>query len=319
MSVQKNVLIIGLVIISILILGCSSTSRLDLVPARETMLDGISKIQPEKDVFSPVLHSREWTTPVPMEGPINTAGAEDSPFITPDGNAFFFFFTPDVNVPPEEQLKDRVTGLWWSRKENGMWTEPEKIILHDDVSLEGAAFVQDDTMWFGSIRAGNYGEADFYTARYKDARWKDVKNAGKQLNADYDVGELHITPDGRAMYFGRGSGDRDIWMSERTNNGWSEPVRVLNINSNLNEDQPFITPDGEEMWFTGDSRLGFTGPAVFRSVKNQDGNWGKPEEIISNFAGEPTLDSSGNIYFVHHFFSKDLKMIEADIYVSNRK
>jgi hypothetical protein len=40
--------------------------------------------------------------------------------------------------------------------------------------------------------------------------------------------------------------------------------------------------------------------------------------IISQFAGEPTLDSQGNIYFVHHFY-KDGEMIEADIYIAHRK
>jgi len=40
--------------------------------------------------------------------------------------------------------------------------------------------------------------------------------------------------------------------------------------------------------------------------------------IISQFAGEPTLDKEGNIYFTHHFF-KDGVMLEADIYVAMKK
>jgi len=40
--------------------------------------------------------------------------------------------------------------------------------------------------------------------------------------------------------------------------------------------------------------------------------------ILSQFAGEPSLDREGNIYFVHHYF-EDGKMIEADIYVAYRK
>ena len=47
-----------------------------------------------------------------MEGPVNTAGAEDSPFVTPDGQTLYFFFTPDVRVPAEQQLLDGVTGIW---------------------------------------------------------------------------------------------------------------------------------------------------------------------------------------------------------------
>ena len=77
---------------------------------------------------------------------------------------------------------------------------------------------------------------------------------------------------------------------------------------------PYITPDGNELWF---NRRYLGSPAVYRSIKVDD-EWQEPELIISQFAGEPTLDNEGNIYFVHHFY-EDGKMIEADIYVAYRK
>lgn len=87
-----------------------------------------------------------------------------------------------------------------------------------------------------------------------------------------------------------------------------------------NEDQPFITPDGSELWFTGQSRQGQIGPAVFRCRRGADGAWGAPEEIVSCLAGEPTLDAAGNLYFIHHYYSADMaQMIEADVYVAYRK
>ncbi|RLF30597.1 MAG: hypothetical protein DRN07_08375, partial [Thermoplasmata archaeon] len=277
----------------------------------EAIPDDAVKMTPETDVFPPVLHSDAWEEPVPMEGPVNTAGAEDSPFITPDGSTFFFFFTPDVEVPPEKQLIDGATGIWWSKKESGIWGEPERIVLHYDVSLDGAPFVEDNTMWFASARSGNYGELDFYIAHMHDGTWTDVTNAGEQLNQEYDVGELHITADGTEMYCGRGDGD--IYVLQKTADGWSEPMALPSpVNTpEYSEDQPFITSDGNELWFTGQSRLGYPGPAVFRSVKTENGSWSEPEEIISQFAGEPALDAQGNVYFVHHFFSGDMKMIEA--------
>ena len=47
--------------------------------------------------------------------------------------------------------------------------------------------------------------------------------------------------------------------------------------------------------------------------------WSAPQEILSNFGGDPVLDDAGNIYFTHHFFSDSLTMIEADIYVARRR
>ena len=40
--------------------------------------------------------------------------------------------------------------------------------------------------------------------------------------------------------------------------------------------------------------------------------------IVSQFAGEPTVDWQGNLYFVHHYYEEG-KMIEADLYVAYRK
>ena len=40
--------------------------------------------------------------------------------------------------------------------------------------------------------------------------------------------------------------------------------------------------------------------------------------IVERFAGEPTLDARGNLYFVHHYF-RDGVMLEADLYVAHRR
>ena len=76
--------------------------------------------------------------------------------------------------------------------------------------------------------------------------------------------------------------------------------------------------DDSELWFSRWSGKGYVGPALFRSSKI-NGQWSSPEEIISNFAGDPGIDAAGNIYFTHHFFTSDMQMIEGDIYVAFRK
>ena len=294
----------------------------DVTPSRyEIIPDDAVKMTPQMDLYPPVLHSDEWLDPVPMPGAINTAGGEDSPFISPDGNRFFFFFTPDVSIPAEKQLVDKVTGIWWCKKVNGSWTEPQKIVLCDDVSLDGAEFVLGDTMWFASVRVGNYREIDYYTAQLKDGVWGDVENVGEQLNVDYGIGEMHITLDGNTMYFHKGDwadiNDMDLFMTNRTSGGWSEPVEVPGINTDAIEGYPFVSADGNELWYTGQSKKGYPGPALYRAMKNGSG-WDEAVEIMSSFAGECTMDSDGNLYFVHHYFSENMTMIEADIYVSYR-
>jgi len=293
--------------------------RLDAIPA-----DAV-KATPSTDFYKPVVHSSLWSQPVPMPGLVNTAGAEDSPFFTIDGSWFFFFFTPDVAVPPQSQLLDGVTGLWWTRLVDGNWTSPEKIILNDDLSLDGAEFVLGNEMWFASARTGNYGEIDVYTAEYEDGEWKNVENAGALLNQQYDIGEFHITSNGSRMYYhdanSTGGSDLDLWYIDRTPTGWGTPHLVPGVNTGGLEGYPYLSPDGSELWYTGTSQLGlgYWGPAIFRCLLQPNGTWGPAEEIVSSYAGECTIDADGNIYFTHHYYSADHNtMIEADIYVAYR-
>lgn len=283
------------------------------------------KMTPSTDSFPPVLLSTEWDTPVPMAGPVNTAGAEDSPFITPDGNTFLFFFTPDVTIPAEKQLLDHVTGIWMTTRTNGSWTEPARVTLSGDLALDGCPFLAGDMLWFCSARAGNFRSVDLYHAEVRDGVGSNVVNAGAQLNQEYQAGEMTLTNDNLTMYWGGNYGDvsSKIYRSDSTGaSGWGTPVAVANVNNVSGATLPFVTPDGNALWFTAPSSHGYTGPAIYRSLK-QGAGWGTPEEIVAQFAGEPTLDSQGNLYFVHHFFRMDstmnLTMIEADIYVARPK
>lgn len=316
-QMKKEQIIVGIIVVFISI-NFSGCIKNDIKDREEAIPDDAVKMTPETDSSPPQLHSDEYEEPVPIPGSINTAGAEDSPFIPCcEEDVFYFFFTPDVRVPVEEQLLDGVTGIYVSRKVNDEWNTPERVILQDSwkLSLDGCTFVQDDIMWFCSARQG-YTGVHWFTAEYKDGKWTNWKNA--DFNPELDVGELHFSNNWTELYYhsGRagGKGGSDIWFSKNVNGEWQEPVNVEAVNSEEDESMPYITSDGNELWF---NRWYLGSPAIYRSIKVDD-EWQEPELIISHFAGEPTLGDEGNIYFVHHFY-KDGEMIEADIYVAYHK
>jgi hypothetical protein len=296
-------------------------SRLAAIPS------GNPKESPETDPWPPEAVSG-WSKPVPLDGPVNTAGGEDSPFVTPDGNTLYFVFLSDVNLPAERQLTDGVTGIWVSRRAGEGWTEPERILLSDpgSPSLDGCIFVRGDRMFFCSVRAGNRREIDWYYATLSGGVWGGVTSAGTWMNQTVEVGELHITNGYREIYFASrmegGYGGFDLWMAPSTPDGWGEPVNLgPEVNTSADESQPFVSEDGSELWFTSPSKHGKPGPAVFQCLRQEDSSWGDCREIVSSFAGEPTLTGNGRtMYFVHLFYSADMQqMIEADIYVSYRE
>jgi hypothetical protein len=292
----------------------------------ESIPPGNPKGSPETDPWPPEAVSG-WSKPVPLEGPVNTAGGEDSPFVTPDGNTLYFTFISDVNLPAEKQLIDGVTGIWVSRRAGESWSEPVRVVLTNPGtdSLDGCIFVRGDRMYFCSVRAGNWREIDWYYATFSTSIWTGVTHAGTWMNETYEVGELHITNGYREIYFASrmagGSGGFDLWKADATPDGWGEPVNLgPEVNTNGDENQPFVTEDGSELWFSSTSRRGKPGPAVFQCLRREDSSWGDCREIFSSFAGEPTLTGDGRTaYFVHHFFTTDGQMIEADIYVTHRQ
>ncbi len=318
---KRWVVAISILVVVSLVLGSQLIQEKVAEPVdRETKipLDAV-KMTPTTDAFPPILHSEAYEDPLPVPYPINTAGAEDSPFITPEGDAFYFFFTPDVEVPVEQQLLDGVTGIYVAYREGATWTTPHRVLLQyrDHLALDGCVFVQNDTMWFCSAREG-YTGVRFFTAQYEAGRWTQWQYVGDTLTFDYAMGEMHLSPDGEELYFHSdrqgGQGQLDLWVSTWNGSAWQEPVNLAALNTPENEGWPCLTPDGEELWFT---RTYAGSPAIYRS-KRVNGDWGAPELIVSQFAGEPTLDREGNLYFTHHYFV-DGQMIEADIYVADRK
>jgi hypothetical protein len=283
----------------------------------------IEKVEPAADWYPPILEKTdEFDMPAQLGEGINTSGAEDSPFVTPDGNTMYFFFTPDVRVPAEQQLFDSVTGIWVSYRTNGVWSEAERVWLQEPgkLALDGAVCVQGNEMWFASVREGYTGVNMFTAERYGD-EWKYWEYSGDRLMKEIQIGEVHIHGDDLYFHSKRdgGMGDYDIWRTTRSGSYWSDPVNITEVNSNGLDGFPFISSDGNEMWFT---RTYLGSPAIYRSVRD-GGNWTDPELIVHRFAGEPTLDDAGNLYFVHHFYRPNSEnqneMIEADIYVARRK
>lgn len=278
------------------------------------------RITPATDGIPPVLHSSDFQPPVPLGDGVNTAGAEDSAFVTWDGNDLYFFFTPDPGIPAEKQLLDGVTGIYHSRRVGEEWQPAERVLLETDTSqaLDGCVLVQGGQMWFCSARQGNYRSIDMWTAQLKNGQWTDWQNAGAVLNRDYKIGEMHLTTAGDEIYYHSdgegGKGGLDIWLTRKSGGEWQTPENVAAVNTTENEGWPFLTADGAELWFT---RWYQGTPALFRS-KKAGGQWAEPELILSRFAGEPSLDKDGNLYFTHHFF-RDGKMLEADIYIARRR
>lgn len=283
------------------------------IPREEKIPADTVKMSPASDDHPPQVLVAGYAQPVPVPGAVNTAGAENSPFITPDGNTLYFFFTPDMNIPVEKQVGDGVTGIYVAHLDQGQWGQVRRVVLQDSgkLSLDGCEFVLGNEIWFCSAREG-YTGLHWFKAEVRDGAWQNWQIA--DFPPAYQVGELHISADGRELYYHAdrpgGKGGLDIWRSIQVDGDWQEPVNLDVLNTPDSEGWPALSPDGSELWFSRNY-------AIWRSLR-VEGEWSSPQQVISPLAGEPTIDQAGNVYFVHHYYNGD-QAIEADLYVAYRK
>ncbi|MEN8122787.1 MAG: hypothetical protein ABFS35_20775 [Bacteroidota bacterium] len=112
-----------------------------------------------------------------------------------------------------------------------------------------------------------------------------------------------FTPDGREIYWSTVSGKnetRKIYYVKFENNKWSKPM-VANFSGNYHDDQPFISYDGQKLYFASKRpkiKNGKQENDIWILNKKEQG-WGKPE-TINNLIGlwTPTATRNGTIYFL---------------------
>lgn len=110
-------------------------------------------------------------------------------------------------------------------------------------------------------------------------------------STQYSDARLTISPDGRtALWFSRdrpgGKGGYDIWMSHRTERGWSAAIAV-DFNSPRRDFDPAFSADGRTMYFSSDRAGGFGGDDIYRVAVRPNG-FGATERLSA------AVNSAGN-------------------------
>ncbi|MGM9479437.1 OmpA family protein [Pedobacter sp. GSP4] len=133
----------------------------------------------------------------------------------------------------------------------------------------------------------------------------------------YHVGSASFTADGRTMYFTltRISDELErlkkqpttvnveIFSSTKGSDGkWGEPVSFAYNNVNeYSVGDPFITTDGNSLYFASNMPGGLGGTDIYVCLKTDAGEWGKPINLKEvNTEGNdrsPVLDEKDNFYF----------------------
>jgi outer membrane protein OmpA-like peptidoglycan-associated protein len=123
--------------------------------------------------------------------------------------------------------------------------------------------------------------SNIYKSVYENNRWNPAESLGRPVNSRYYESHASFSPDSRSIYFtsnrNESIGAMDVFRSDLQEDGtWGDPVNLgENINTQLNEETPMISPDGKRIYFSSQGHNSMGGFDIFYSELQPDGSWGK--------------------------------------------
>ncbi len=219
---------------------------------------------------------------------INSRFAEINPLVSGDESTMVF--------TKKLQFYDAV---FYSVKENGKWAYP--LNLTPSFALDGNSYGT-GLSWNGNelfVYRSDGFDGNIYVSRRSGDKWSKLEKLNDHINTKYWESHASLSPDGKTLYFTSnrkgGFGGLDIYTSKRSGKeDWGPAVNLGNvINSEYNEETPFLTGDGKTIYFSSLGHYNMGGYDIFYSTMLDDGLWSKPLN-----AGYPINTTGDDLFFV---------------------
>lgn len=224
---------------------------------------------------------------------INSPQDDYIPFITEDENLLFFTSSRKYISDYQQFVK----GVYFSKKTNGIWSAANSVSskINTDENEEIVGISKDgNTLLVHVDRLSNPHDI-FYSEKKPSNVYGELVDFGPNINSKYEEIGATLTITGDTMYFASnrpgGKGGFDIYMSfRRPDNTWSPAINIGEpINSEADENYPYITADGKTLYFCSNGRNTIGGYDIYKSTLNDDGTWSEPENL-----GYPVNDTYDN-------------------------
>jgi len=232
---------------------------------------------------------------------INTQYPEYSPLISADGQMMIFTSrrpsTTGGKIDPYDMKY--YEDIYISHKDNGQWSKPEcmdePLNTDDHDATVGISYDGQHLFLFKDKRNG-----DIYESILIGDRWSKPRRLPRKINSSFHESSGCYSFDGKSFYFvsenpDESYGKKDIYVSRLKENGsWSDPENIgATVNTPYNEEGVFLVPDGRTMYFSSEGHSTMGGYDVFRTQKDEQGNWSTPENL-----GYPVNTPDDDVFFV---------------------
>ena len=247
-----------------------------------------------------------------LPGKLNTPFSDHSPLISTDSKTLIFTSKNQEGSDKKEKKKGEFFENIYTVKLDGYLPigSPENLSASINTDRHDASiqlFDNDNKMLLYRINNGG----DIYMASRENGSWIDPRPLGKSINSKDYESHAFMLPDGKTMFFSSSrkskNGSLNIYKTTIGKDGnWNEPELLgPEINSDEDEDCPFVTNDGKTIYFSSKGHNSIGGYDIFVSHWNEAENkWSEAKNL------EMPINSVGDdMYFVldnsesHGFFS----------------
>lgn len=252
------------------IISTENNSEFELTFSTDGLKTYFSRRAPEKKqkIYVSDFINGKWTTPKLADF---STDRDETAHITPNGK--FFFFGSERPIPNQPNKGNFDMNIWMMEKTDNGWSKPKPLSEPiNAVQIENEEWPSSNNNFFFT----NDNETFYFTTMMrgtKSIKLYETKFDGKTfsspkaINGIFDDGKFWIysaviSPNGKYLVFNSydaqgGKGGEDIFVSKKTENGWSKakPIGQL-INSKDEESSPRFSRDGKYFFFSRAENLG---------------------------------------------------------------
>lgn len=254
---------------------------------------------------------------------INGPAEESNPILSHDGRTLYF-----VRTFSEENTGGNLAGqdIWYSRlKEDSTWSEAGNLASLNTIGNNMVVGLSrhSDALYLLNSYSGPLREkwGIAYSTKDEHGLWTPPKEYDVIFNNTGDFRGYFVSSDGNIILLSSNAedsyGEEDIYIYIKENGEWQEPIHLgPGINTPGFEISPFLTEDGQRIFFASNGHGGFGDADIFMIERLDDTweTWSKPVNLgpainTKSFDAYLSLNSGGLA-----FYSSSKNGDYADIY-----
>ncbi|MCW3805015.1 tetratricopeptide repeat protein [Plebeiibacterium marinum] len=248
------------------------------IPAKKK--DAIKKIEREVGYCTSAIELMK--NPVQFKisnlGPlVNTEFDEHSPIINLTEDLLIF----TSNRETEESLK-MASGIsdenvYFSLWREGRWITTRALDINTKGNNASIGISPDGKTLLFYQNDGAIG--NIYTSTLKNDKWGELEKLPAPINSMANETHASFSLDGNTIFFSSdrigGFGGKDLYKSTKLPNGeWGKVVNLgSGINTELDEESPYIHPNGKTLYFSSESHNSMGGFDIFSASTDSSGVW----------------------------------------------